>query len=234
MIEELNNQGYTILRGVVDDTWINYLRVFADKALSGKEEGFAAHAIVDVPEFSHYLGHLKGIGLLDRIRDNYFNSPFIINSFSVISNRPDKPNFSSNVHRDIRFYSGDCDLMLNTLLFLDDFTIENGGTRVYPKSHLKAEPELEESVQLTGKAGDMAVWNSNLYHCSMPNTTDKDRRAIVTVYQKSALKQLIDYPEILKDRNLTDDVKQLLGFDSRVPKSMAEWYGERTYKKGQD
>ncbi len=239
MKEQLEKEGYIILRNVIKQDWINYLRIYSETALEDKPEGFCAHAILEVEEFSIYLSHLIDIGVLDKFKEAYFESPFIINSFSIISNRPSKPNFSALTHRDIRFFSGKCNLMLNTLLFLDDFTKENGGTWILPGSHeyngtIEEAEKSHKWIQLEGKAGDMAVWNSNLLHRSGKNTTLKDRRAIVTVYQKSALKQLIDYPEAMKDRDLPDNVKQLLGFDSIVPKSLEQWYGERTYKKGQD
>ncbi len=240
MKEQLNKEGYIILRQQIDEKWLNYLRVFADRALQGKSDGLALHAIIEVPEFANFLGHLKIIGLLDKIKEDYFDSPFIINSFSCLNNLPNTPNFSNNIHRDIRFFSGECNLMLNTLTMLDDFTIENGATAILPKSH--KDKELNEGtwffdkIQLTGKAGDIIIWNSNLFHCSMPNTTNYNRRAIPIVFQKSSMKQLLDYPKALKhkENEFSEDVKQLLGFYSRVPESLEEWNGERTYKKNQD
>jgi hypothetical protein len=51
---------------------------------------------------------------------------------------------------------------------------------------------------------------------------------------------MFDYTKGVKyelDFDFSDDMKQLLGFDSRVPSSLHEWYlpaDKRFYKKNQD
>lgn len=244
MKQELQENGYYIYRNVLDEKWLGYLRVYVNKALEeaqkyGADKGTAINALVSVPEFANLLSELRAKGILDEIEKNYFNSKYIVNSFSALNNFKGNSNFSGAVHRDIRFFSGNCNIMLNILVFVDDFTIENGATLVYPKSHhneklmtLSGEPP----IQLTGKAGDIAIWNSNLYHAAMPNTTDENRRGIPIVFCKSNFKQLLDYPKALKDKEelFSEDIKQLLGFDAIVPNSLEEWYYKRTYKKGQD
>lgn len=242
MKEELEKFGYYIYRNVINDNYLITLREIADDVLKGKKDGACIHAIVKDITLIDLLSELDKLGILKDIENDYFKSLFIINSFSVLNNIKDNPNFSSNIHRDIRFFSGNCNLMLNCLLFLDDFTVERGATKVLPMSHkLKTMPSKDvfdkKGVQLIGKAGDLAIWNSNLYHCSMLNNTNDMRRAIPFVFQKSAMKQLLDYPRALKDKRneFSSRIQQLLGFDSIVPASLEEWCSEnRTYKKNQD
>ncbi len=166
-----------------------------------------------------------------------FGSPFIIHSMSFLNNT--EQNFSHQIHRDIRFFSGKIPLMFNMLIMLDDFTEENGATWFVPGSHKFADKATEDEfdawgVQATGKAGDILFWNSNLWHKAGVNKTGKPRRAIAITLSKSCLKQLLDYPRALDEIDCPEEIKQLLGYHSIVPASLEEWNGERTYKKDQD
>jgi ectoine hydroxylase-related dioxygenase (phytanoyl-CoA dioxygenase family) len=254
MKQELQDLGYYIYRDKVTESWLNCLRDSLDKAFSehkriqeknGSEVtagGVALHAIVSVPDLVDFLGELKKLGVLKDLEENYFGSKFILNSFSALNNLPDQRTFSAEVHRDIRFYSGNLPLMVNCLVMLDDFTKENGATWLLPRSHLKAEkPDRDQfftnAIQATGKAGDIVIWNSNVFHCSGENTTDKGRRALPIVFCKSSLKQLLDYPRALGSKEFSPEIRQLLGYDSRVPSSLDEWYQPkeaRFYKPNQD
>ena len=254
MKQELEDLGYYIYRDKVGERWLNSLRASLDKAFSEHKRiqeknnsevatgGVALHAIVSVPELVDFLGELKNLGILKDIEENYFRSKFILNSFSALSNLPDQNTFSAEIHRDIRFYSGSLNLMLNCLVMLDDFKEENGATWILPRSHLREEkPDNDQffknAIQATGSAGDVVIWNSNVFHCAGKNTTDKVRRALPIVFCKSSLKQLLDYPRALGSKEFNPEIRQLLGFDSRVPSSLDEWYQpkeNRFYKPNQD
>jgi ectoine hydroxylase-related dioxygenase (phytanoyl-CoA dioxygenase family) len=124
----------------------------------------------------NFLDELQKNGFFTFLSESFFDGKCIINSFSALDNLPNQPNFSAIVHRDLRFYSGDFPIMLNCLLMVDDFTIENGGTYLLPYSHLeKRKPSDEEffenAIQAVGKKGDMLVFNANVWHSSAPNTT---------------------------------------------------------------
>ena len=254
MKQQLEDLGYYIYRDKVGDNWLNYLRASVGKAFREHKRvqeknnsevttgGVALHAIVTVPELVDFLGELKNLGILKDIEENFFGSKFILNSFSALNNLPDESSFSAEIHRDIRFYSGKANLMLNCLVMLDDFTEENGATWILPRSHLRKEkPDNEQffkdAIQATGKAGDILVFNSNIFHCAGKNTTDKGRRALPIVFCKSSMKQLLDYPRAFGSKEFSPEIRQLLGYDSRVPSSLDEWYQpkeNRFYKPNQD
>jgi ectoine hydroxylase-related dioxygenase (phytanoyl-CoA dioxygenase family) len=128
---------------------------------------------------------------------------------------------------------------------IDDFTLENGGTYLLPGSHLEERrPSDEEffnnAIQATGKRGDILIFNANVWHCSAPNRTDSDRRALPFTISKSFMKQLLDYPRAFSYEKMhifTEQMQQFLGYHSRVPASLNEWYqpeDKRLYKKNQD
>ena len=84
----------------------------------------------------------------------------------------------------------DFPLTLQNVWMLDDFTAENGATRVVPRSHLRRKKptwgsQQEDEVILTGPAGSVAIWLSNTWHRSGPNSTDRPRHAILGYYCRS-------------------------------------------------
>ena len=142
-IFELKTKGYTILKNKISSDWLDTLSSAIDKSFLEhrkiqlennndiKTDGVALHVLINDPIFINFLKHLQNIGFIQELQDNFFNSKCILNSFSALDNLPNQPNFSSIVHRDLRFYSDNFPIMINCLIMVDDFTIENGGTFFY-------------------------------------------------------------------------------------------------------
>jgi ectoine hydroxylase-related dioxygenase (phytanoyl-CoA dioxygenase family) len=79
----------------------------------------------------------------------------------------------------------------NSVWMLDDFTAENGATRMVPGSHLWRtlprpgffEPHPEEQLVL-GRAGDVVVMNAHMWHGGTANRTGRPRRAMHVYYTR--------------------------------------------------
>jgi ectoine hydroxylase-related dioxygenase (phytanoyl-CoA dioxygenase family) len=256
-IEEIKQNGFIVLRNLINKEWLDILLNSVDNVflehrkiqLHNNNEitsdGIALHAILSDEIFLKFLDYFLTLDLVKNLSESFFESNCILNSFSVLNNLPNKPNFSSQVHRDLRFYSYPLPVMVNLLIMLDDFTNENGGTLVLPQSHLsKTKPSddffYKNCHQITGKSGDILIFDSNVWHASAPNKTNDSRRAIPITISRSFLKQLLDYPRALghdKMNSFSNDLQQFLGYHSRVPSSLSEWYlpeKDRFYKKNQD
>lgn len=255
--EELEESGILILRDVVVIDYIRNLKkslsdsftLHREIQIRNKNEidvqGVALNILGDSPLYLEFLQFLIESGIIKNIGDNYFRSKYILNSFSGLNNLPNNPNFSSNIHRDSKFFSNGVPLMLNMLVMLDDFTEENGPTLLLPFSHKKMEKPTEDffyknSVKALGKSGDILLFNSDIWHASSINKTYKDRMALPLTFSKSFIKQLMDYPRYLgydKMSGLNPDLSALLGYNSRVASNLDEWYQpeeKRFYKKNQD
>ena len=154
---ELKELGYTIVRNLINNNWLDTLKISLDDAFLEhrqtqlknnndiQTEGVALHVLLSNPIFIEFLKYLQEKNLFKFLQENFFGSKCIINSFSALYNLPNQLNFSGLIHRDLRFYSGDFPIMVNCLLMVDDFTIENGGTYLLPYSHLeKRKPSDEE------------------------------------------------------------------------------------------
>jgi len=80
----------------------------------------------------------------------------------------------------------------NTVWMLDNFTLENGPTRLIPGSHRwgrlpqdsLADPQAAhpDEILLTGRAGTVVVMNAHLWHGGMANRTDRPRCAMHGFY----------------------------------------------------
>jgi hypothetical protein len=114
----------------------------------------------------------------------------------------------------------------NTVWLLDDFTPENGATRMIPGSHTwgtRPQDVLEDpmaphpgEVLLTGKAGSIAVMNAHMWHGGTANRTESPRLAMHAFYCRSDKPQqqyqkALVRPEI--QAGLTAEVRSILAID---------------------
>tara|TARA_B100000315_G_C14588943_1_gene594681 strand:+ start:2888 stop:3706 length:819 start_codon:yes stop_codon:yes gene_type:complete len=116
-------------------------------------------------------------------------------------------------------------LVMVAIVMLDDFTEENGPTRVVPKSHLRdqyAENDktYPDEITITGKAGDLIIINSATWHGSAENITDKERWSINLGYARWFIKPSFDIARSL-NRDIYDKMndfeKDLLGLKTVPP-----------------
>jgi ectoine hydroxylase-related dioxygenase (phytanoyl-CoA dioxygenase family) len=127
---------------------------------------------------------------------------------------------------------------------LHDFTIDNGATWLLPKSQMIRDCNdslfKDKSIQITGKAGDILVFDSRLLHKAGQNNTTGNRDCLTLTLTKPFFKQQLDYTKGVDQETLdasSDYIKQLLGYYSRVPTCLDEYYQpshRRFYQKNQD
>lgn len=125
----------------------------------------------------------------------------------------------------------DFPLTMQNIWLLDDFTEENGATRVVPDSHKtrrkpqwaeerdEEERDAEEAI-LTAPAGSVAMWLSNTWHRSGPNLTDRPRRGVICYYCRSWVKPFNDFKagvEPKKAAGYSDTVRYLMGYSAEGP-----------------
>lgn len=96
----------------------------------------------------------------------------------------------------------------NSVWLLDDFTPENGATRVVPGSHLTGKTPGDEmanpsdphpnEVVLLGKAGDVVIFNAHLWHGGTLNRTDRPRRAMHGYFTRRHQSQQLNQQKYLR------------------------------------
>jgi hypothetical protein len=176
--------------------------------------------------------------------DDYFRAPYILNTYGGVLNLPNDASYVGRVHRDQRTFSGDLHLMAQLLVMLDDFTEENGATYLLTGSHRLSErpPDdlfFRDAGRATGSAGTVVMFDSNLWHAAGVNRTAGPRRALTLAFTRPFVKQQLDYPRAIgydRAASLSPTLRQLLGYNARVPASLDEWYQppeRRLYKREQ-
>jgi ectoine hydroxylase-related dioxygenase (phytanoyl-CoA dioxygenase family) len=124
-------------------------------------------------------------------------------------------------------------MAINALFCVDDFTLENGATIVLPATHKQEEfpsPRFVQSaaLQITAPRGSYILLDCMTYHTGATNRTAKDRRAVNHVYTSPIIRQQIDLPALLGESFTEDlDVRQLLGYEVKTPRSLSEYFASR-------
>ncbi len=111
----------------------------------------------------------------------------------------------------------------NSIWLLDDFTAENGATRVVPGSHRfgKAPQEMmnnpmdahPDEVQLVAPAGTVVIFNSHTWHGGTLNRTAGSRRALHSYFCRRDQTQQLDQRRWLEPATLvrlSDEAKFIL------------------------
>lgn len=112
----------------------------------------------------------------------------------------------------------------NSIWLLDDFTVENGATRVVPGSHrwgrlpadLMADPAAAhpDQVQLLAPAGTVVIFNSHVWHGGTLNSSTAPRRALHSYFTRRRHPQQLDQRKYLRpetERRLNDAALFVLG-----------------------
>jgi hypothetical protein len=146
---------------------------------------------------------------------------FQLHLTQIIAIGPDEP--AQTVHRDqwafdfFPFPNG-FEVQCNTIWALDDFTEENGATRVIPGSH-RFEDKLrftnDDTVPAVMSRGSVVFYTGALYHGGGANRSDGVRRGINITYDVSWLRQeenqYLSCP-IEIARELPVDLLRLMGY----------------------
>ena len=118
-------------------------------------------------------------------------------------------------------YQGEEVIAMQMVIVLEDMSIENGCTVVIPGSHQIGEyadnTKFNNATPLLLKAGDIAIWDSRIWHGTTNNKTEDTRWTIIATFTRWWIKQHFDItkalPEEIKNQ-LSQKEKSILGFAS--------------------
>ena len=108
----------------------------------------------------------------------------------------------------------------NSIWLLDDFTENNGATRIVPGTHKLGispnekmeDPSLShpDEIIITAPAGSVFIFNSHAWHGGTTNRTTKPRRSIHSYFCTSEQPQQID-----QKKYITQETKQRIGTEAQ-------------------
>ncbi|QLL15967.1 phytanoyl-CoA dioxygenase family protein [Pseudomonas chlororaphis] len=210
--EQLHRQGYVLLRRVIPAEWLDDLRATFDAGVTPSNQwpvprgmdwrhslldaASKVQAVCRLPQLLAVVGELIG--------ERFFLS-------QVEGREPLAGGGHQQLHRDLSAQRpGD---IANALAFLDNYGPENGATRIVSGSHRPdpGEPPFDltdesRSVQLSGSAGDILVFDVDLLHAGSLNPSGARRRSLLISYFSESL-----YPshlETLGLRNIRMDTSE--------------------------
>ncbi len=251
-VDAMRRQGWVQFDGVLDPELVVNLQdalmeaygrcrhIQIANGITEGTEGTSHHILSSGSALTDFLD--RGY-LFDRV-ETFLSGPFILNSFGGVINRRRDAAYVGRVHRDVRHFTGDVKLMINMLVMLDDFELANGATHVMTGSHRSAAKPSDadfyaRSDRVVGKSGSVVLFDSHLWHAAGENHSDNPRRALTLTFTPPYIKQQLDYPRLLGYEYgdaVSANLRQVLGYNARVPTSLDEWYqppDKRLYRPGQ-
>lgn len=246
----LETQGFTVVPGFLVDPVREVLRRKLQAVLDAYVPMGSARSHEDRYLIHDLLARDRAFGgLLDDVRLQQLVAPvlgdhWVMYAFTSSSLPPGGTNYGRRLHVDSPRFCPSYVFNVGMIWTLDAFTRENGGTEVLPGSHLVQELPDESQFergfrQVECPAGSLILFNARLAHRSGVNGTGQWRHALTLNACRSFMKQRMDWVRFLP-REISDalgpQARRLIGFSTRVPTSMEEFFlpeEERLYRPGQ-
>jgi len=156
-----------------------------------------------------------------------------IHSYNGLVVEPGSSMVQQEIHRDGKVCS-ECGRSkgFQILIFLDDYTKENGAIRLLKKNdnylrELNSDEFDKDSILIEGPSGSVLFFETGIWHASGQNLSATERKAITLVYFEKDVSPQIDFSSALSDDLkdcLSKDVKDLIGLNTVVPKNIGEFY----------
>lgn len=197
-------------------------------------------------DFFRFLEIPAALDIIDRVLSptaiQHTQNGFIVGSLPPGADAPDV--FQMTFHQDFPRVLNGYMMSLNLYFAVSDFTEEAGATRLIPGTQqTETRPDsgqiAERAVSANCPAGSMLVFDSTLWHAGGFNRSGRDRLSVNHQFTRSYIKQQMDYPRAIgidTAMHLAPRTQQLLGFYTRVPTSLDDYYQpseKRLYRAGQ-
>jgi ectoine hydroxylase-related dioxygenase (phytanoyl-CoA dioxygenase family) len=240
----LDRDGYAVVTGILDPGEVRELRAELTRLFDATPYGrteFEGHRtrriyallaktrLIDKPAM-----HPLVLGVLDKTLGHY--------QFSATEAVRIEPNEAAQMlHTDDAVYPlarPHAELVVNTMWAVDDFTEQNGGTRLVPGSHQWTDRVPDASTPTIAAempAGSVLLYRGSLWHGGGANQTQAPRVGVLLEYAVSWLRQqetqlLAVPPSIVA--GLPERLRELVGYnvyppflgyvDGRHPKRLLE------------
>jgi ectoine hydroxylase-related dioxygenase (phytanoyl-CoA dioxygenase family) len=248
--ESLKHLGFAVLDGGFSSAELERLRAGFDAARARALQEYGQARLRSLDEHNTircllaYDKQFLKLALNEHVHSvckTLIGPSFILNQQNGIINPGSEGTYNQAAyHRDMPYqhFVSSRPLAVNALFCVDDFTIENGATKVVPASHkVEAFPSdgliRSSEVTLSAQAGSFLLLDCMAFHCGGRNVSGKDRRGVNHVFTIGLMRQQLDIPAILGDEYSSDPaVRRLLGYDFRCPASVEAYYNERATKRG--
>lgn len=207
VLNTIKQQGYCVVQNAINLEDINSLNFLEQYLVPQRGHDFTAkyfpRSKLDEADslaiwWSHQLTGWECVDSINRQLLKITQGLFIDSTIyvsDVITNEPGNQFVKPHIDSPYRFdrWHDEFDLLgVQCIVPLCKFDKLNGGTGVYPGSHLKnwvvkdcyrgvyTEEFLANVIQPEMNIGDVLIYNPRVLHSTMPNNTDSPRRALLT------------------------------------------------------
>jgi ectoine hydroxylase-related dioxygenase (phytanoyl-CoA dioxygenase family) len=218
ILKTIQEQGYCVVKSALDPAWIESVERLHSLLVPQRGHDFdgkyyAKNKLDESSKlaiwWSQQVPEWNSVRVInDRLLEltqGWFNNNAVYVS-DVISNEPGntfiKPHIDSPYRFD-KWHDVEELLGVQCIIPLCSFGKENGGTGIYPGSHLKNwivqesyrgvynDEFIQNVLQPEMEPGDVLIYNPRLLHSTMPNPSSSTRRALLThITTKEMVKQL--------------------------------------------
>ncbi|MBA2781156.1 phytanoyl-CoA dioxygenase family protein [Billgrantia kenyensis] len=209
--------------------WIEICRKYQIRnGINENGDGTAHHCLGSGDSIDAYID----MHLFHDYISRFFNGePYICNSLTPIGGYPGADIYVHKLHRDVRTMIPGYPLKLNMLVMCDDFTADNGTMMLSGSQYRPDCPSDEEfernHERLIAPAGSVVLFHSTLWHKGAHIEGPHNRVALTVGYGRAYVKPHMDYARMLGEKYgecLSPLTRQVLGYNSRVPVNLDEWY----------
>lgn len=241
-VEALRTRGYTVVEGILDAAALAQARdalesVFEREARMARRRGWHndVYRVAYLLPLKHpfFLSFCQREPLLSLMRAA-LGPRCVVGSLNGLGMVPGGREQQLHIDQD-ESVPGVL-LGINALHTLDDFTRENGCTRLVPGSQARIwtgdpaaiERAEAEAVPIEAPAGSLIAYDGAVWHAGSRNRTDRSRRALHVYFTRAWMRPHWDYSRSFPGRiaaGLTPAQRQLFGFDSgpMVYDSLTHW-----------
>jgi len=232
--EQLDRDGYAVVGGVLDDQTLEEVRDRVEQLyeMEGENAGSefrkepGARRLANLVDKGKIFEMLVAMPQVLELVRHVLGSKFKLSSFNARSANP-YSNEAQPLHCDAGALPDvDGFWVCNTIWLLDDFTPENGATRVIPGSQNwkkfpqdtladPAQPHPDE-VLLLAPAGSVVVMNTHAWHGGTANRSPEHRRALHAFYCRFDKPQQQYQKRLLRAETqslLSPELRSLLALD---------------------
>lgn len=213
--EALDRDGFLPLHNILSAQQIEMMRERLDQLLEqeGEHAGLEVHQEVGAqrlsdlinkdPIFDICITHPRVLAAIEQVIGHDFK-------VSSLNFRAALPGYGlQEIHADFRraVLPGDY-YACNSIWLLDDFTAQNGATRVVPGSNRSGKLPREDmpdpkalhpdEIQLIAPAGTVVVFNAHTWHGGTLNTTSERRRAMHSYFCRREEPQQLDQRKYIR------------------------------------
>ena len=235
--EELENKGFTIMKGKINKNLIPLLRKKIKSIYEKQLSDFSISDFKKIGELNtarcqYYDKYFLRFVKMKFVRDivqNVLGDNFHLILQNGIINTPNVEHHQGNWHRDLPYqdYTTSKPIALSIYFTLNNYNKKNGGIILLPGSHkMDSLPSLKylknNYFQVHCPAGSAIIFNSLLFHKAGVNKSKLDRGGLNHIY-RSIIKQQICIKSIFKDQYKEDlYLNKILGYKWDIPKNVNE------------